>query len=158
MVNLFCFDMENRSLVILGSNRKNSLTEAIARKALQQIEFDMIDLLDHKITHYNYDGHYPGDDEFEDIINKALPYDNIIFATPVYWYSMSGVMKVFFDRLTDLITIKKEAGRQLRGKTASMIAVGADPTIPEGFEVPFKHTAAYLGIQYQGCTYYPTKS
>ncbi|MGY4537303.1 multimeric flavodoxin WrbA [Mucilaginibacter sp. UYNi724] len=149
--------MENKSLVILGSNRKNSLTEQITRKALGQMEFDMIDLLDHKIAHYNYDGHYPTNDEFEAVINKALPYDNIIFATPVYWYSMSGVMKVFFDRLTDLITIKKDLGRGLRGKSASMIAVGADPTIPDGFEVPFKHTAAYLGIQYKGCAYHATE-
>jgi len=150
--------MENKSLVILGSNRKNSLTEAITRKALQQTDFDLIDLLDHKIAHYNYEGHYPADDEFDAIIKQALPYQNIVFATPVYWYSMSGVMKVFFDRLTDLITIKKDTGRQLRGKSASMIAVGADPAIPDGFETPFKHTSAYLGINYQGCTYYPTKS
>jgi multimeric flavodoxin WrbA len=149
--------MGNKTLVILGSNRKNSLTESITRKALLQTEFDMIDLLDHKIAHYNYDGHYPADDEFEAIISKALPYDTIIFATPVYWYSMSGVMKVFFDRLTDLITIKKDLGRGLRGKSASMIAVGADPAIPDGFEVPFKHTAAYLGIQYKGCTYHATE-
>lgn len=149
--------MENRALVILGSNRKNSLTESITRKALGQMKFDMLDLLDHNIAHYNYDGHYPANDEFEAIINKALPYDTIIFATPVYWYSMSGVMKVFFDRLTDLITIKKDLGRGLRGKTASMVAVGADPTIPDGFETPFKHTAAYLGIQYKGCTYYATE-
>jgi multimeric flavodoxin WrbA len=158
MVNLFAFIMESKSLVILGSNRKNSLTELITRKALGQTEFDMIDLLDHKIAHYNYDGHYPTDDEFEAIIGKALPYQNIIFATPVYWYSMSGVMKVFFDRLTDLITIKKEMGKHLRGKTASIIAVGAELTIPDGFEVPFKHTSAYLGILYKGCTYYTTKS
>jgi multimeric flavodoxin WrbA len=149
--------MENRSLVILGSNRKNSLTESITRKALGQTQFDMIDLLDHTIAHYNYDGHYPTNDEFDAIISKTLSYDNIIFATPVYWYSMSGVMKVFFDRLTDLITIKKDLGRQLKGKSASMIAVGAELVIPDGFEVPFKHTAAYLGIQYKGCTYYATE-
>lgn len=149
--------METKPLVILGSNRKNSLTESITRKALGTTEFDMIDLLDHTIVHYNYDGNYPAADEFDAIINQIIPYDKIIFATPVYWYSMSGVMKVFFDRLTDLITIKKDLGRGLKGKNASMIAVGVDPTIPDGFEVPFKHTAAYLGIQYQGCTYYSTE-
>ncbi|MFD0794198.1 flavodoxin family protein [Mucilaginibacter litoreus] len=149
--------METKPLIILGSNRKNSLTETIIRKALNNTEFDIIDLLDYTIVHYNYDGHYPAADEFDDIVDKILSYQNIIFATPVYWYSMSGIMKVFFDRLTDLITIKKELGRKLKGKTASMIAVGADPAIPDGFETPFKHTAAYLGIQYQGCTYYATK-
>lgn len=150
--------METKPLVILGSNRKNSLTESITRKALGTTDFDMIDLLDHTIVHYNYDGHYPAADEFDAIINRIVAYDNIVFATPVYWYSMSGVMKVFFDRLTDLITIKKDLGRGLKGKSASMIAVGVDPTIPDGFEVPFKHTAAYLGIQYQGCTYYSTEA
>ncbi|MBK0379542.1 flavodoxin family protein [Mucilaginibacter segetis] len=150
--------MENRPLVILGSNRKNSLTEAITRKALKQKEFDLIDLLDYEIAHYNYDAHYPVGDQFDEVISQVLLYDNLIFATPVYWYSMSGVMKVFFDRLTDLITIQKDTGRQLHGKNAIIIAVGADPEIPEGFEIPFKHTAAYLGINYQGCTYYPTKS
>ena len=147
--------MENKSLVILGSNRKNSLTEQIVHKALSQTPYDVIDLLDYKIAHFNYDASYPADDEFETIITKILPYDNLVFATPVYWYSMSGVMKVFFDRLTDLITVKKETGKQLRGKSASIIAVGADPTIPEGFEIPFKHTSAYLGINYKGCIYYP---
>lgn len=149
--------METKSIIILGSNRKNSLTESITRKALANTDFDIIDLLDHTIVHYNYDGNYPDADEFDNIVKRILPYDQIIFATPVYWYSMSGVMKVFFDRLTDLITIKKELGRSLKGKNASMIAVGADPHIPDGFEVPFKHTAAYLGIHYQGCTYYATR-
>ena len=147
--------MENKSLVILGSNRKNSFTEQVVKEALLQTEYDVIDLLDYKIAHFNYDAHYPADDEFEIIIARLLPYKNLIFATPVYWYSMSGIMKVFFDRLTDLITIKKETGYKLRGKSISIIAVGADPIIPEGFEIPFKHTSAYLGINYKGCIYYP---
>lgn len=146
--------MENKSLVILGSSRKNSLTEQITRKALAGTEYDLIDLLDYKIYHFNYDGRYPADDEFDTLINKSLAYDSIIFATPVYWYSMSGEMKIFFDRLTDLITIKKDLGKQLKGKSAAMIAVGKEDAIPEGFETPFKHTAAYLGIQYTGCTYH----
>lgn len=147
--------MENKSLVILGSSRKNSLTEQVVQKALLQTDYDVIDLLDYKIAHFNYDANYPVDDEFERIIRQILLYNNLIFATPVYWYSMSGVMKVFFDRLTDLITVKKETGYQLRGKSISIIAVGADPIIPEGFEIPFKNTFAYLGINYKGCIYYP---
>ena len=147
--------MENKSLVILGSNRKNSLTEKVVQKALLQTDYDVIDLMDYKIVHFNYDANYPVDDEFEKIIREILLYNNLIFATPVYWYSMSGILKVFFDRLTDLITVRKELGYQLRGKSISIIAVGADPIIPEGFEIPFKHTSAYLGINYKCCIYYP---
>ena len=55
----------------------------------------------------------------ETIIQK---YDTIIFATPVYWYSMSGTLKTFFDRLSDLLHYKKELGRQMRGKKMAMIS------------------------------------
>ena len=53
------------------------------------------------------------------IISK---YDTIIFATPVYWYSMSGILKVFIDRITDLLTIEKELGRKLRGKKMAVVS------------------------------------
>lgn len=63
--------------------------------------------------------------------------DKIIFATPVYWYSMSGLMKTFFDRLTDLVTIQKSVGRKLKGKETFLFAVGTDDLLPAGFTIPF---------------------
>lgn len=82
----------------------------------------------------------------------------IVFATPVYWYSMSGHMKVFFDRLTDLVTIQKKAGRQLKGKKMFVVAVGSDQALPIGFETPFQQTAAYLHMHYLGCYYSSRKA
>lgn len=38
-------------------------------------------------------------DGFNEILELALKADVILFATPVYFYSMSGQLKVFFDRL-----------------------------------------------------------
>lgn len=56
-------------------------------------------------------------DDYLNLMKQILEkYETLILATPVYWYSMSGIMKVFFDRLTDLLTIEKELGRKLRGK------------------------------------------
>ena len=43
-------------------------------------------------------------------------YDTWIFVTPVYWYSMSGQMKIFLDRITDLLKWHKDEGRKIRGK------------------------------------------
>ena len=40
-------------------------------------------------------------DNPEPLIPIIEKYDTLIFATPVYWYSMSGIMKVFFDRKND---------------------------------------------------------
>ena len=70
---------------------------------------------------------------------------------------MSGHMKILFDRFTDLVTIKKEVGRKIKGKSILLFAVGADPEIPEGFEIPFKLTAQYLDMKYKGYIYFNTK-
>lgn len=43
-------------------------------------------------------------DGMEDIANKLLLADVIVFATPVYFYSMSGQLKVFIDRLVPYYT------------------------------------------------------
>ena len=77
-----------------------------------------------------------------------LQHQKLVFATPVYWYAMSGSMKVLFDRLTDLVTIQKVAGRKLMGKQVYLVAVGAEDTLPVGFEVPFRRTASYFDMQY----------
>lgn len=80
----------------------------------------------------------------------------IVFATPVYWYAMSGLMKVLFDRFTDLVTVRKDLGRQLKDRRVFLIACGADPDLPEGFEVPFRRTADYLAMKYCGSFYVQT--
>jgi len=71
-----------------------------------------------------------------------------ILATPVYWYTMSAQMKVFIDRLTDLITLRKDLGRMLHGKSLAVIASGSDACLPEGFEFPFRLTCEYLRMKY----------
>lgn len=66
-------------------------------------------------------------------------------------------MKIFFDRLTDLITVKKEKGRALKHKSIFLIAVGSDSELPEGFEIPLKKTTAYFNMYHEACLYFPTK-
>jgi len=102
------------------------------------------------IGHFNYEFKNTDDDFIplmEDIISK---YDTIIFATPVYWYSMSGILKVFFDRLSDLLHYKKELGRQLRGKKMAMISNSGENDLRNGFTMPFIESAKYLGMEYLG--------
>ncbi len=51
----------------------------------------------------------------------------IIIATPVYWFSTSGVVKNFIDRLTAMENMIFIEGRsRLEGKVAGFIAVGND--------------------------------
>lgn len=77
-------------------------------------------------------------------------YDTLVFATPVYWYAMSGIMKVCFDRITDLLTIEKELGRQLRGKNMGALSCSNGDNLGDDFWHPFIKIAEYLGMNYLG--------
>lgn len=146
-----------KPLIILGSARKNSDTQKLVELVFEGTAYDLIDLLDYSVAHYNYKEEYPDTDEFLTIVEQILQHEVIVFATPVYWYSMSGYMKVFFDRLTDIVSSQKHLGRKLKGKRIALLAVSNSDALPEGFEVPFSDTANYLDMEYLGCFFSPSK-
>jgi len=148
--------LAGKILVVLGSARKQSDTEKLLELLLSEVEYTLLDLLDYKLTPYNYKGNYPTDDAFAEVTAALLQHDVIIWATPVYWYAMSGLLKTCFDRFTSLVTINKAQGWQLAGKLTFLVAVGADATLPEGFLIPFKNTAAYLNMSFQASFYAAT--
>ncbi|WP_266205660.1 flavodoxin family protein [Pontibacter kalidii] len=143
-------------LVILASARRNSDTQLLACKLLAEQKYELINLLDFRVSPYTYAGKYETEDQFIGIARQLLQHEQVIFATPVYWYSMSGLLKNFFDRLTDLVTTQKELGRKMAGKKVHLLAVGSDEELPTGFEEPFRLTAAYFNMHYTGCYYCPT--
>lgn len=142
-----------KPLVILGSHRSPSHTQQFLEAVFVGQQLTLANLLEIEILPYAYAADYPAQDEFFRVVDQLLAHDRIVFATPVYWYAMSGRMKNFFDRLTDLVTTRKELGRQLRGKTMLLLVVGADAALPEGFAVPFTSTAAYFEMHFGGSIY-----
>ncbi|WP_278019869.1 flavodoxin family protein [Flavobacterium ginsengisoli] len=100
--------MQNKKVIILGSSRKNGNTAKIVDKLSKEHNIDVVNLSDYKISHYDYESKNLGDDFLPLIRGIIEKYDTLIFATPIYWYNMSGIMKVFFDRISDLIRIEKE--------------------------------------------------
>lgn len=147
-----------KSLVILSSSRRESNTRLLIKKLFSEDEIEVIDLLDFNIFHYDYKGNYPEKDQFFEVIQALVKYDTIIFASPVYWYSMSGILKVFFDRLTDIATVKKHIGRSMKGKRIFLVSVGTDTVLPKGFEIPFRLTAEYFNMNFIATYYCPTKN
>jgi len=139
-----------RTVIILGSSRKSSETKKVVEELIRMSGWDLIDLADYNISHFDYE-YKNRNDDYIDLIKKIInDYDILIFATPVYWYSMSGIMKVFFDRFTDLLTIEKELGRKLRRKKMGVISSSNGDNLGEYFWLPFSKTANYLGIKYIG--------
>lgn len=67
------------------------------------------------------------DDDFNKLGEVILSSDGIIFGTPIYWYSVSGVLKNFIDRMTSMENMIFHKGRSyLEGKVAGFIATGND--------------------------------
>jgi multimeric flavodoxin WrbA len=140
----------NTKVIIQASARSNGDTNIIVNELNKDNNFDIIDLKTKNIGHFEYDFANANDDFLPMMEEIVAKYDTIIFATPVYWYNMSGILKAFFDRLSDLLHYKKELGRQLRGKKMAMISNNNYDDLKDGFSMPFKESANYLGMTYLG--------
>lgn len=142
--------MKSKKVIIVGSSRKQGNTTKIIGVIAKHNDVDIINLSDYQFSYYDYESKNREDD-FLPLMKKLLSnYDTFIFATPIYWYSMSGIMKVFFDRFSDLLRIEKPTGRQLRGKEFAVISNSHDDEIDYDFYIPFRKSAEYLGMKYIG--------
>lgn len=145
--------MPTSPLVLLASARPAGDTATLVQAAFGPLPHLVHDLRAAPLAPYCYTGTYPASDPFPALVQQLLAHDTLVLATPVYWYAMSGLLKTFFDRLTDLTTTQQPLGRQLRGKRLLVLATGTDATLPPGFEEPFQRTARYLGLTYAGSLY-----
>ena len=141
-----------KTIIVFGSSNNEGNTSSVCKRVAQKISVDLINLNDFNIQPFNYDITQQNDDCFN-LFKQILEYDQIIFATPVYWYAPSGQMKIFIDRFSDLLQLHKPQGRLLRTKHAAVIATGADDIPQMCFEEMFKNTFDYLGMKYLGLLY-----
>lgn len=143
--------------IVLGTSRHDGNTRRLVNELSALNNAKIFDLTQYNISFYDYE-HNNRCDDFVSLIGQLTNYDHIVFATPLYWYCMSAQLKVFFDRLSDLLTIEKDLGRQLKGKSSSMLATGHDAQYPDCFVEPIEMTMKYLNVSFKGCCYLSTKS
>ncbi|NER14341.1 FMN reductase [Leptobacterium flavescens] len=138
-----------KGVIIQASSRSNGNTAKIVSLLQEHTSFDIIDLNEKKINHFDYE--LKNEDDFNGLFKEIVNnYQTIVFATPVYWYSMSGLLKVFLDRISDFLFEEKETGRKLRGMNMALISCGSDKEAIASFNRPFTESANYLGMNYLG--------
>ncbi|RLE76852.1 MAG: flavodoxin family protein [Thermoprotei archaeon] len=128
-------------IIVLGTPRKYGNTAKIAEIAAEGARseganVDKIFLVDYDIkpcigcvSDDQYACRYPCviDDDMRKIYDMILKCDGLIIATPIYWYSPSGIVKTFIDRLTVFENMIYIDGKSwVEGKAAGVIAVGND--------------------------------
>lgn len=138
-------------VIIFGSSRSFGNTRKIIDDILGLSSIQLFDLNNFDISPFDYE-HQNRNDDFIPLIEKLIAYDLWIIATPVYWYNMSTQHKIFFDRFSDLLKIRKDLGRKLRGKKLFVISSFGD-SYPKGFEDTFVQICEYLGMEYLGASF-----
>ena len=144
-----------RVAIVLGTSRREGNTAKLVNDFISNCEHQvsLYQLSDFHILPYDYEFANQTDD-FSTMIDEVVTkHDVILLASPIYWYSPSAQMKVFMDRLTDLLEINKPLGRQLKGKAAGVIATGVDEQPAHSFEQIFSLTFEYLHMRYLGMIY-----
>lgn len=142
---------EKKTIAILSSSRRNGNTAKFLELLQDYWPMDFVYLEDHDIQAYDYH-HRQQDDDFRPLMDRVLAYEHIIFAAPIYWYSVPPAMKAFLDRLCDYTEIEslKDDGRKLRSKKAYILTTSSHSKASDIFIKMFSGTFKYLGMDYQG--------
>jgi multimeric flavodoxin WrbA len=139
------------AIALFSSSRRHGNTGQLLDRIASELNIEVVDLASLRISSYDYQ-HLNRDDDFEPLMKRVLEHEQIIFATPIYWYAVSPAMKVFLDRISDLLELPdlQSEGRRLRGKTAYVVCTSIDDEPSASFMQAFRETFDYLGMPYGG--------
>lgn len=139
------------AIALFASSRRNGNTGQLMDRIAAELNIEVVDLSSRRIAAYDYE-HRNRDDDFEPLMKRVLEFEQIVFASPVYWYAVSPPMKVFIDRITDLLELPDllSDGRRLRGKTAYVVCTSIYDEAPRSFVGSFTNTFDYLGMNFGG--------
>ncbi len=138
-------------IALFSSSRRHGNTGRLMDRIASELAIPVVDLSEKEISAFDYE-HKNRSDDFESLMEKVLESDQIIFASPVYWYAVSPSMKIFLDRLSDYLELPDllEKGRNLRGKHCYVICTSAETQVSPTFINAFRETFEYLGMQFGG--------
>lgn len=145
--------------VLYGGTRQNSNTEMLTEHVIQGLDAEQIFLKDYNIKpiidmRHSADGFQDRMDDYNSIIDRILPHDVLIFSTPIYWYSMSGIMKNFVDRWSQTLRDSKypDFKAKMAAKKAFVVAVGGDDPHIKGLPMiqQFKFIFDFMGMDLAG--------
>lgn len=106
-------------LFMNASPNKDGATSKIGESLLKNKDYDKLQMSDYEVSQY---GMVKDNDQIKDILNITKDYDTIVIGTPVYFYTVSGILKTFIDRLYLL-----EEAKVLEGKDVYFFAQGYSP-------------------------------
>lgn len=157
--------MTRRFLFVLGSARLDGNTELLARRAAEQlppgVEQEWIRLADHPLPDFldiRHDGIVGAvqpteNDTIRQLLDATLAATDIVIASPVYWYSLSGLTKRYLDYWSDWLRVPGADFRAtMAGRTLWGVSALADdqPVVADPVIGTLNNSAAYLKMRFGG--------
>lgn len=144
--------------VIQGSARSGGNTEQLTAMLLDGIDVSNVLLREKRLeplvdARHDARGFPPIQDDSMKIVKEMLEHDTIVFATPLYWYGMSGTMKLFIDRWTQFLRDDSlQFKERMKGKKAYVVIVGGPAAKMNGLALvqQFRHIFDFMGMSYEG--------
>ena len=155
--------MTREFLFVLGSSRNGGNTELLARRAAEQLPSDAgqrwISLAEHPLPDFvdlrrDSDHVRPPEGATAGmLLDATLAATDVVIASPLYWYSVSGLTKRYLDHWSGWLRTPGAgfkaamAGRTLWGVAA---LAGREPVVAEPLIGTLRNSAAYLGMRFGG--------
>ncbi|MFF8195165.1 flavodoxin family protein [Streptomyces bobili] len=151
-----------RFLFVLGSSRPEGNTELLARAAAEQLPADVeqewISLAEHPLPDFEdlrHDSDHvrPTEGNGARLLEATLAATDIVIASPLYWYTLSGQAKRYLDYWsgwlrTPGVDLKATlAGRTLWGVTA---LAEERPAVAEPLVGALQNSATYMEMRFGG--------
>jgi multimeric flavodoxin WrbA len=139
------------TIALFSSSRRSGNTGQFMDRIASELAIEVVDLAKLRLSPYDYD-HRNRDDDFEPLMERVLSREQVLFATPIYWYAVSPAMKVFLDRISDFLELPDllPKGRKLRGKNALIVCTSICEEPSPAFISAFRETFDYLGMKFGG--------
>jgi multimeric flavodoxin WrbA len=140
--------------VLEGARSKGAFTE---RMDLPDIRIRPVSAEDYRVSSDN--GRSPDTDDFGSVIDSMATSDVVILASPIFFGSITGQMKVFIDRFQFAWLSKNIDGRDIfpEGKKGVFISVQAQnrPDFFDNAASIVRHFFATVNISYEGGLFCP---
>lgn len=147
-----------RIAVLQGSARDGGNTEELTKLVLDGIPYTNFLLREMEIKpihdqRHEQGGFDPVDDDYDHLILEVLSHDVLIFATPVYWYGASGLLKNFVDRWSQsLRDVRFDFKELMSHKKAYVVVVGGDNPRVKALPLiqQLQYTFDFVGLPFAG--------
>ena len=142
------------TIALFSSSRRHGNTGRLMDRVAAELDIEVVDLASLRLSAFDYD-HRNREDDFEPLMQRVLAHQQIIFASPIYWYAVSPAMKTFLDRISDFLDLPDllPEGRRLRGKTGFVVCTSICEEPATAFMSAFVETFRYLGMHFGGAVH-----